>query len=303
MEKLDRKVEELEMLSHGYWGKVYILSDDLLLKISSSTEEMMKDEFNRFRTVFEAGVPCVEPVKMVETDQGIGYIVQRIQGGSIARRASQHLEDMETYIDAYTGLAKKMWAVRIPEGSLPNAKDDLLAAGDRISDFMDPEVMREYREFVKAMPDEDRFLHTDYHWSNVMYNNGDCKLIDMNYALRGHPAFDMMAVSHMYWLLRDYPLKMSYQDIFRITADEASHVWDGFCERVFAGLPAQVAADRKKMLESMGRIYFTRNMSNEYAMGTLSEKTVSDMKTFVEDVLREDKDFILRVMNEWKLED
>lgn len=302
MEKFDGNLNELEILSKGYWGTIYILSDDYLLKTSSTSEDMTIDEFNRTRAVFEAGIPCAEAVKMVETEKGPGIIIERMSGRSIARRASQHLESLDTYLDAYVKLAQKMWTTSLPAGTLPTVKQDLLDIADGLREFMDHETVDEYIDFIHALPDGDKFLHMDFHWSNVMYNGGDSKLIDMPNACMGHPAFDMMAVACYYNLELGYEFDgKTYQEIFRISEEDAAYVWDTLCKRIFAGLPADVAADRKKCVEKLAGLVFAHHNMRDYVLGIASERYVNDIRTFLENILREDKDFAIRVLNEWKI--
>jgi len=264
MRKFEKKLNELEILSKGYWGTIYILSEDRILKTApTSTDEMIKDEFTRARIVFEAGVPCAEPVELVETEEGLGEILERIQGGSLARRTKAGTDDLDTYLDAYARLAKKMASISIAPGVLPDVRDEFLKICDRLPEIMPEETVQAYRELVAELPAADRFLHLDFHWSNVMYNGGECKLIDMPYAAYGHPAFDMMSVAYVYHLLRGYTMKAPYEDILRVTRDQAKYIWDGLCARMFEALPAEVAADRKKMTEIFSRLIFAKDFMQD----------------------------------------
>lgn len=302
MEKFDGNVNELEVLSKGYWGTIYILSDDYLLKTSTTSEEMIFDEYRRSKAVYESGVPCTEIVKLVETEKGPGIIVGRMQGRSIARRASQHLESLDTYLDAFVKLGKMMWTIRLPDGTLPSVKDDLLGITGGLREFMDGKTVDEYVDFVHALPDGDTFLHMDFHWGNIMYNNGDAKIIDMPNAAVGHPAFDLMSAGNAYYWHVNFDFEgKSYEDVFRISKEEGIYVWDGLCKRVFAGLPEDLAADRKKCVELMTGFVYVKNFMRDYFLGIATAYYINGIKNFLETFLRDDKDFALRVLNEWKV--
>lgn len=302
MEKFEGNLDTLEIQAKGYWGTIYILSDQYLLKTSSTSAEMTMDEYRRARTVYEAGVPSAEPVKMVETEKGPAYIIERMSGRSIARRASMHLESLDTYLDAYVKLANKMWNTRLPKGTLPTVREDLLSITDGFREFMKPETVDDYIDFIHALPDGDRFLHMDFHWSNVMYNGGDCKLIDMPNACMGHPAFDLMAVACYYHLEIGYPFEgKTYQDIFRITEEDAAYVWDGLCKRLFEGLPENVATERKKCVEALAGLVFAHHNMRDYVLGLASPQGVEDIRRYIETILSEHKDFAIRVLNEWTI--
>ena len=300
MEKFEGNLSELEVLSKGYWGTIYILSEDYLLKTSTTSEEMIFDEYNRSKAVYESGVPCTEIVKMVETEAGPAIIVGRMQGNSIARRASRHLESLDTYLDAYMKLGKKMWNIHIPEGTLPTVKEDFLAISGGLREFMDREIVDQYEAFIRALPDRDTFLHMDFHWGNIMYNNGDCKIIDMPNAAVGHPAFDLMSAGNGYFWHVNFPFDgKTYEQVFRISREEGIYVWDGVCKRAFAGLPEDVAADRRKVVEIMSGFVFVKNFMRDYTLGIITPYYLNEMKRFLTTFLKEQKDFALRVLSEW----
>ena len=301
MEKFDGNLDELEVLSKGYWGTIYALSDKYLIKTSTTSEDMTIDEFKRSRAVYEAGVPCAEPVKMVETVKGPAIIVERISGRSIARRASMKLESLDTYIDAFVKLAKKMWSISIPDNTLPTLKSDWLDLAKLYREFMSDEIVDKYVKFVNALPDDNKFLHMDFHWSNVMFNGGDSRLIDLPNACVGHPAIDMTSIACFYNLIPKIGFEdRTYQDVFRINEEEAAYVWDGVCQRMFEGLPENVAAERKECCEKMSSLVYSHNFMRDYVLGTASQKCLDDITGFITTIVNEDGDFILRVLSEWK---
>ena len=300
MENFKGKLDELEIQAKGYWGTIYILSDQYLLKTSTTSEDMVYDEFKRARAVFEAGIPCAEPVKMLETEKGPAIVMERIGGRSIARRASQHLESLDTYIDAYVKIAEKMWSTSLPAGTLSTVKEDFSGIAPLLREFMPSETVDEYVDFIHALPDGDRFLHMDFHWSNVMYNGGDCRLIDMPNACMGHPAFDLMSVACFYYLHTIYGFDdKSYQSVFRITEEEAAYAWDGVCKRLFAGLPDDVAADRKLCVEKLSGLVYSHHFMRDYVLGAASDYVLNNIRNFIDRIVHKDRDFALRVLGEW----
>jgi len=302
MEKFDGKLEDLQILSKGYWGNVYVLSDELLLKTSPNyTAEMIESEYRRGRAVFEAGVPCAEFMKLVETEEGLGIIYDRIEGGSIGRRAMNHLESLDTYLDAHEKLCRKMWATKIVPGDLPTMKSQYMRLCDPLSKILDAETMEAYRAFFEALPEWDRFVHMDLHWSNVMYNNGECRLIDLAYAAVGHPAFDLASIAFAYNIMPGHPINGGYQKTFRISPEDAHYVWSGMARRVFAGLPAEVAAERKKAAECMGRLIFLKNYMQDVILGVAAENDIMAIREHMKKFLFEESEFVLRVLKEWEL--
>jgi len=301
MEKFDGNLKNLEILSTGYWGKMYILSDEYLLKTNATmTNEMAEEEFQRARAAYDAGVPCVEPVKLLETEEGPGVIYERVMGGSIGRRAMNHLESMDVYLEAFLKVTKTIWSIRMTAGSLPNIKDDFLRKNTLLSEVIGNELVEEYCDLIQRLPDGDRFLHMDLHLCNIMYNNGNCKLIDMPYASIGHPLFDMLPIAYFFgYSQREYLFGKPYEDIFRIHLDEGAFLWEGFCKDLFTGMPEELAAERREALELLSVVIFTKNCMRDYELGLTSKETVDNMRRTMTKLLREDKEFILRVINDW----
>jgi len=301
MEIFDKKLSELEVLSRGYWGNIYVYSDKLILKTSPKyTREMIESEFIRARAVFNAGIPCVEPVKMMETEEGLAIVYERIEGSSIARRASKHLESLDTYLGAYVKLCRKMWAEKFREEGIPSMKSEYLRVREGLLKIADPEIVEKFYGFMDALPDYERFLHMDLHWCNVMYNNGECKLIDMPYVAIGHPAFDIASLAYAYYLLQDYFDADAFKGNFRITKEEALYSWNGFCDRIFAGLAPEVAAERKDLCERLSRVIFVKDFMQDVLLGVASERDVRLIRDYLMSFVNEDMAFADRVIREWE---
>ncbi|GEM_PF-2575632 len=303
MEKFQGNLKDLEVLSKGYWGTTYILSDTELLKCSvNMTQEMVMDEFNRGRASFEAGIPCVETKRAVETEEGIGVICERVTSGSIGRNFAAHPENGEAYLKAYIDITKKMWSTKIPEGKLPRVKDDYLKITDRLGEILlDDKLVEEYVDLINRLPDADTFVHMDMHLSNVMYNDGNAKLIDMSYASVGSPLFDLLTATLFFdeWKPEYLFDGKTYQSLFRITPDQAAWFWKGLCRELFAGLPEKVAQERIEALEKLSVIVYTKNNMRDYSLGICSEGMQKVMRDTMTNLLTKDKDFVLRVVSEW----
>jgi len=302
MEQLEKKLSDLEVLSRGYWGNIYLISDKLILKTSPKyTREMIESEFARARAVFDAGIPCVEPVKMLDTEEGLAIVYERIEGNSIARRASKHLESLDTYLDAHVKLCRKIWSDNIQVSGIPSLKAEYLHIRDGLLKIADPEIVERFFEFMNALPDYHRFLHLDLHWCNVMYNNGECKLIDMPYVAVGHPAFDIGSVAFAYHLMPEYYAEDNFRAIFRITREEAVYSWTGFCERFFEGVPAEVAAERKSLAERLGKLIFVKNYMQDVLLGVDTEDDTNSLREYLTSFVKEDMVFADRVLREWEV--
>ena len=54
------------------------------------------------------------------------------------------------------------------------------------------------RALIGAVPEDAHMVHGDYHFRNIMYQNGESLLIDMDKLSHGHPIFELSAMYNAY---------------------------------------------------------------------------------------------------------
>ena len=62
------------------------------------------------------------------------------------------------------------------------------------SPYLKDEEIKRFDELIDSIPDRPYMVHTDFHYDNVMMQNGEMVLIDVGGVAHGHPAFDFMSM-------------------------------------------------------------------------------------------------------------
>jgi len=307
MEKRVIDLEGAELLSQGFFGKVYRLSDEQILKlyIGTAGEEQAKEEFEFSKKVFLLGIPCTIPFGVVDTEQGPGIIYERIDGGSLARNMAAHPEKLPEYMEAFMALAKSIWSVKVPEGILPDAKKRLIEKNERLRMYLPASMVDDYNGIISGLPDGDRFLHMDFHWCNVMLRRGECLLIDLPEASVGHPALDLSGIAHAYYLAPQREvIQKVYSQLFRIRIEDAPRIWNLFCEKYFEGVPEKVAAERRRAAELLAIPFVTSGSTAALLQKpqTQESRALREKELYeVAERFIENGRFLTGVLREWEL--
>jgi aminoglycoside phosphotransferase (APT) family kinase protein len=129
---------------------------------------------------------------------GWGVVMTRIRGRDFGRIVRDH---PEAKLECMRQMARLHVAVhRHPAPRLPPLKAWLakeIRKGKVDAAFPADTLLRRLAE----MPEGDRLLHGDFHFSNVMGEPGNASIIDWPSAMRGHPAADVCQS----WLLMQRP--------------------------------------------------------------------------------------------------
>jgi len=116
----------------------------------------------------------------------------------------------------------------------------------------------------------------------------------------GHPAFDIGSLAYAYNLLIPHFDADEYRRIFRITKEEAIYSWKGFCDRIFAGLAPEVAAERKDLCERLAKLIFVKDFMQDVLLGVDSEGDAECIRGHLTSFVNEDMAFADRVIREWE---
>jgi len=301
-------LEGAELMSQGTYGKIYYKLPDQIVKtyIGATAADQVQAEYERSRTVFAMGVPCAIPFGIVRTPDGPGLLYERVMGGSLAKNMARTPEKLEEYLDAFVELARQMWGTEVEKGVLPDAKTQILESFSGLEDYVGEAQAEELRDIVAKIPDERCFLHMDFHWCNVMYQNGECLLIDLPDAAVGHPILDFSGFAHAYYLApRRAVMKERYTTVFRITREDGARIWDGFCRRYFGTLPEEVARDRRRAAEISANLFVIRNnlrmLRENYPMTEEVRAMRKQELTELVEGFNLQRDFFLETLRSWKL--
>lgn len=187
-------VEGCEEIGKGANGVVYRLSPDTMVKVyqHGADLDVVNQERETSKKAFLMGVPCAIAFDTVRCGESYGAVYELLNGATVTERIRENPEKLDEYARRMGELAKTMHQVEISEGTLPRASKMLYKSIDRIASYFTEEEVEQMKEVYRAIPEQNFFVHNDYHTKNVMESGGELVLIDMGDVGAGNPLIDLI---------------------------------------------------------------------------------------------------------------
>lgn len=191
-------VEGKELIGEGYFGKVYRIDPDTIAKVvyRQANIDDIKREVGLSKKAFLAGIPTAIPFDVVKVKEGgYGAVYEMLKSECFNKLFIKHPEDEDKNVGLYINLLKKMLSTKMDDPTLPRKID----AGRewvkelRKYDVFDVPTLDKLEKLVNTIPDDDNFIHGDYHIKNIMMEGDEPLLIDMDTLGCGHPIFEFSA--------------------------------------------------------------------------------------------------------------
>lgn len=196
MKAIEIDINDYEYSGEGANGASYFhkTDPDKMLKMFSSTVplEWIEDELKQSVLVYESGIPCPKPGKLVVDGNGCyGIQFRRIPGKvSFSRAIGDNPEKVEEYSRRFARMCLKLHSTKIDTSKFRSAKQidlDMLEE----SPFFTPEEKDRFRNFILAAPDACTAVHGDLQYSNALMSDDGDYFIDLGGFSYGHPYFDL----------------------------------------------------------------------------------------------------------------
>ena len=198
-------VEGCEVIGEGANGKVYRLTRDEMIKVFKHNVplEAIEAEREASRKAFLLGVPCAIAFDTVKCGESYGTIYEMFNAGTVAERITADPERLPELAKASARLLRQLHAIEIPDGQMPRASAILHAKVDKIAGNFTPDETAKMHALYDTIPEENHFVHNDYHAKNIMESNGELMLIDLGDAGAGNPAIDLIHCYMVYKTIAD----------------------------------------------------------------------------------------------------
>ena len=196
MEPVKIDLEEYVHSGEGANGESFFHRTDpsIMLKLynASAPLEIVLNELELSRKVYEAGLPVPKPGDLVTDGTRTGIRFQRIPGKiSFSRAVGNDPGRVEEYARRFAALCLKFHSVHLDKDRFDDVKDvdrRLLVQNP----FFTAEEKAKVAAFIDAAPDGDSPHHGDLQFSNaVMDADGNEYFIDLGDFACGHPYFDL----------------------------------------------------------------------------------------------------------------
>ena len=192
-------IEGCPLIGEGFYGKVYRLSPDTIVKVyfRGGDDSNVIRERLLAKTAFILGIPTAISYDIVRVEakgkECFGSVFELLDCGSLRDLVRDNPDKLDEYIKMHADLLRKIGSTKVASKDLPYSKDatkEWLASAKTV---LKPEIYDELVKLIDTIPNTDYMVHGDCHVKNILVQNGEPLLIDMDTLSKGHQIFDIMA--------------------------------------------------------------------------------------------------------------
>jgi len=299
-------IDGCEVIGIGGVGTVYRLNGDTIIKVfrEGTTLDEVRREITMSKEALVLGMPTAisfDIVRVAPTAdcrcERYGLVYELLHAETLSSVVKQHPEQIESYARKYADLFQQMHSIEVPiGGNVPSAIERERQQVEHIRRYFSQEEVDMLLAILDSIPAGNRLLHMDLQTKNAMLQDNELMLIDMGEVGYGHPLLDLgHAYSAMVSLVGDY------DKIIGMPRELGNQIWDLAIEHYFAGLPAEVVAQRKAQIEVVSCV---RNFSWLALSDSFPEDVVKACQALFHERVASRYDYIMKVcktFSDWTL--
>ncbi len=260
-------VTGLQVLGKGAIGKVYKLNDEQVLKVYSDgrSREILEEELETFREVFAIGIPTMIPFRIVETNEGYGFVFEFVMSDLLANRISENPEKISDYARDMADLMKYLGNTKLDTGVMNSVSKVIERDFDGIECLISENDAEFIRSIIRAVPEKNTCVHGDLHAGNIMLMDEKMLLIDMDDFGYGHPVWDMAQLTAVYQELINeedvfrkmfsLPDELPYDAFVKNICHMPSEIVSGLFDRIKTAYFAGLSEENKNKCLELAKIY------------------------------------------------
>ncbi|MBQ6672982.1 MAG: STAS domain-containing protein [Spirochaetales bacterium] len=194
-------IEGCEVIGQGANGKVYRIDPETIVKAYINQDSLpdIKRERELARKAFVMGVPTAISYDVVRLKEGgYGSVFELLQATGLNKILASGEKSLDEVARMSINLLKIIHSCEVEPGSLPDMKQEVLSWVEFDRHYLPEDQYGKLLNLVSAIPDDNHLLHGDYHMKNVLYQDGECLLIDMDTLCHGNPVFELAQMYNGY---------------------------------------------------------------------------------------------------------
>ena len=193
-------LEGCEMIARGANGTVYRLDREDIIKVyHEDALPTIQRERELARAAFVLGVPTAIPYDVVQiAEGGYGSVYELLNAKTFVQVLKDGEKTMDELVEMSTALLKLIHSRIVKQSYVPPIKESALRWAGIAKEGLSAETYERVYALIDAVPDDSRMVHGDYHFRNIMYQDGESLLIDMDKLSRGHPVFELASIYNSY---------------------------------------------------------------------------------------------------------
>ncbi len=278
-------IEGKPIIGEGYYGKVYRISPDMIVKhyFRNNPIDDIDRERKLARLAFTSGIPTAIAFDVVAVKEGgYGAVYECIDAESFKSVILKDMEHLDKYIDINAKLIKNMNATEFEGEGLPRSLDIAKEWLARIKPIVSDALYNRCEKLMATIPDDHRLIHGDCHFKNIFIQDGEPLLIDMDSLQMGSPIFECASlyIAYCAYELDDPGNALKFMGV---DGEITRRIYEGTVERIYADRgEAQIAVIKKKIL-ALALIHFLSKIAN-WPDKQRIQKTINRLQNAVDDV-------------------
>ena len=219
-------VENCEVIGEGANGIVYRTDPDTIVKVyknSDALEEIHKER-ELARKAFVMGIPTAIPYDVVQVGDLYGSVFELLNATSFAKLVAGGKETAQSASKASVSILKTIHSTMLKPGELPDKKKEAVTWAEFVAGHLPEETGEKLVRLFKEIPDTNNMIHGDFHFKNIMRQNGEDLLIDMDTLAIGHPIYEFAGIFAAY-IGYSCVDKYNVEHFIGIKKEDANDVW------------------------------------------------------------------------------
>ena len=190
-----------ELIGQGANGKVFRLDQENIIKVYHNADSlpMLQHERELSRTAFVLGIPTAIPYDVVQVKEGgYGSVYEMLNAKTYVQLFKSGEKSLDELAEMSIELLRIIHSHVTKQQIIPAIRDTALGWAMFLKDWLAPERFKKLYGLIEAVPDDPHLVHGDFHFRNIMFQNGESLLIDMDKFSHGHPVFELAAMYNAY---------------------------------------------------------------------------------------------------------
>ncbi len=288
-------VDGCEIIGKGANGAVYRIDPETIIKVYLNPDSLpdILRERELARRAFVLGIPTAISYDVVRVGEGFGSVFELLNADSFLQMVIKDPSKVDALTDMSVELLKRIHATTVRPEDMPDIKPYALSWTQTVAPYLTGAEAVKLVSLMATVKDSNQMIHGDYHWKNIMMQNGEAILIDMDTLSHGNPIFEFAAIYNAYqgFSAIDHDVVKHF---LGIDYETATHIWKRTLSLYFdqADEKELEEIEKKVQIVSYTRL-LRRTVLKGTDNGTLVEETIAFYKEHLGKLLLEVNDLSL----------
>ncbi|MBR6338120.1 MAG: phosphotransferase [Ruminococcus sp.] len=227
-------VEGCEVIGRGYYGTVYRVDPETVVKVYESPDSlsMIENETKLAKTALVAGVPTAIAYDIVRVGDSYGSVFELLNAKNFNDLLVENTGRVDEITAQYAAFLRLVNEQTVPAGRLRSAKVMFLDYLEKVKAHLSGELYGRLKMLLSEIPESHNVIHGDAQMKNIMVVDSEPMLIDMETLCTGQPIFDLQG---LYVTYRAFPEDdpNNAMDFLGIHTETTAYIWQRIMELYF----------------------------------------------------------------------